>query len=188
MREGLLFSLALVLLPVCMAPGALRADDPTLAIRFSGGASSDYPVTDIARLTFEDDSLAVVTATETDTYELGSILRLEFCWPHMAGIDPSGWLPSGDELSYLRQNRPNPFSPATRIAFAVPREGRVELRIYSVEGKLVRTLMSGECPAGSHSAGWDGRDDLGRRVTSGVYFCRLSAPGVSETRKMILVD
>ena len=57
-----------------------------------------------------------------------------------------------------------------------------------LRGKLVRTLMSQECPAGSHSVDWNGRDDLGRRVASGVYFCRLSAPGVSETRKMILVD
>jgi hypothetical protein len=188
MRTSALFLLASTLIIVCIAPKSLQADDPTLAIRLSGGSSSNYAVADIARLTFADDSLAVITGTGTDNYELETILLMEFCWPSMAGIDPSAWLPGSNEVSYLRQNRPNPFSPSTLIAFEVPRRGRVDLRIYSVEGRLVRSLVGRECPAGKHTTRWDGRDDLGRPVTSGVYFCKLRGPGITETRKMILVD
>jgi hypothetical protein len=88
----------------------------------------------------------------------------------------------------LYQNEPNPFNPTTRIRYDVPESGgAVQLRIYGVDGRLVRTLVDGIEPAGQRSITWDGRDYDGARVATGVYFYRLDAPGFRETRKMVVV-
>jgi flagellar hook assembly protein FlgD len=86
------------------------------------------------------------------------------------------------------QNTPNPFNPTTAIRFVVPEGGaRVALRVYDVEGRLVRTLVDGHRPAGSQAAVWDGASDSGVASASGVYFYRLEAPGFTQTRKMVLL-
>jgi len=83
---------------------------------------------------------------------------------------------------------PNPFNPSTKIAYAIPAGGgRVDLKIFDLSGRLVRTLVSGEMPAGNHTAVWTGLNDAGRRVASGTYFYRLQAPDFDDTRKMVLV-
>lgn len=88
----------------------------------------------------------------------------------------------------LYQNVPNPFSPTTVILFDVPeRGGKVELRIYDVAGRLVRTLVDEVKTPGAKRATWDGRNDHGDPVSTGVYFYRMKAPGFNETRKMILL-
>ncbi|MBN2564611.1 MAG: nuclear transport factor 2 family protein [Candidatus Eisenbacteria bacterium] len=88
----------------------------------------------------------------------------------------------------LRQNVPNPFNPTTTIAFEVPDGGaRVSLEVYDVSGRLVRTLVDGHEPAGTRTVTWDGRDDEGQPVASGIYFSRMTAPEFSETTKMILM-
>ena len=88
----------------------------------------------------------------------------------------------------LGGNYPNPFNPVTRIAFDVPSPGAVvELRIYDVSGRLVRTLVDGEVPPGRHSAEWDGTDRSGAAVASGVYFYRFDAPGFGDSGRMVLL-
>jgi hypothetical protein len=88
---------------------------------------------------------------------------------------------------HLFQNQPNPFSPETRIAFDLPKSGPVELVIYSVNGRLIRRLVKDTREAGRHTASWDGRDDAGEKVGSGIYFYQLIATGVDESRRMILL-
>ncbi|MBU1073781.1 hypothetical protein KKG45_11085, partial [bacterium] len=89
---------------------------------------------------------------------------------------------------FLEQNHPNPFNPRTRIAYTVPDGGgAVVLRLFDLAGRLVRTLVAGDMPAGRHEAVWDGTDETGRKVASGNYFYRLAAPGVEETRQLVLV-
>jgi hypothetical protein len=95
--------------------------------------------------------------------------------------------PKAPEASYLSQNYPNPFNPATRIAFGLSAPGQMSLRIYDVSGRLVRTLMNDERPAGRHEELWDGRDSSGRTVASGIYFCRLKSGNFESTRRMILL-
>jgi flagellar hook assembly protein FlgD len=68
----------------------------------------------------------------------------------------------------LEQNRPNPFNPQTSIRFYLPAPGTVELSIYDVRGALVRRLARGEFDAGAHALAWNGTDDAGRPVASGV--------------------
>jgi hypothetical protein len=89
----------------------------------------------------------------------------------------------------LHQNIPNPFNPSTTIAFDVPAGGgHVRLEIFDVRGRLVARLVDGPQSAGHKLVRWDGMDRRGRRASSGVYFCRVTAPGFDETRKMTLVE
>jgi hypothetical protein len=87
----------------------------------------------------------------------------------------------------LSQNYPNPFNPQTSIAFSIKSSGRVDVGIYDVSGRLVRTLANEVRAAGAYELTWDGRDTSGQAVASGVYFYRLVAPGFTQTRKMVLL-
>jgi hypothetical protein len=87
----------------------------------------------------------------------------------------------------LAQNVPNPFNATTRIFFTLPRGGETTLRIYDVRGRVVRTLLNGPRSAGPQSIDWNGRNDNGANVASGVYFYRLHAEGQLFQRKMTLL-
>lgn len=80
--------------------------------------------------------------------------------------------------------RPNPFVSSTDLRFTIERPGRVELSLFDVSGRRVRTLVSGEVEAGEHVATWDGRDDRGRPMPAGTYFSRLTGIDASGTRKI----
>jgi len=87
----------------------------------------------------------------------------------------------------LAQNHPNPFNPVTTVQYAVPRESHVSLTVYNILGQQVRCLVDGTQSAGFHEATWDGRDDGGRDVASGIYFCRMNAEDFSGVKRMILL-
>ena len=91
----------------------------------------------------------------------------------------------------LYPNVPNPFNPETVIRFALARESRVRLEVFDVVGQRVRTLVAERLPAGAHQVLWDGRGEIGERVSSGVYFCRLQARyeagEFSQVRRMLLL-
>jgi len=88
----------------------------------------------------------------------------------------------------LEQNFPNPFTPATQIAFELPAEGRtaVALRVFNLRGQLVTTLFEGWLPAGRHIVTWNGHDLFGRPVAAGIYFYQLISGARVETRHMLL--
>ena len=87
----------------------------------------------------------------------------------------------------LAPNTPNPFNPVTTIHFELDRPGTATLRIYSVSGALVRTLVDRAMPAGRYRAQWDGRDSAGRPAASGIYIYRLGEAGRTLSRKMSLL-
>ena len=87
----------------------------------------------------------------------------------------------------LEQNHPNPFNPETMIGFSVRGRGDVELAIYNLAGQRARTLLSAVLEAGKHSVRWDGRDDDGRKLASGVYVYRLRAGEQVGTRRLLLL-
>jgi hypothetical protein len=87
----------------------------------------------------------------------------------------------------LSQNYPNPFNPETAIHFSIPKNGHASLTVYNALGQKIRTLLDAEAKTGSHEVLWNGRDDLGRSVPSGVYIYRLKTPESAATRKMILI-
>jgi len=87
----------------------------------------------------------------------------------------------------LRQNHPNPFNPATVIPFTLTKRQNVSLVVYDAGGRRVATLVNGTVDAGLSEYVWEGVNDRGDPVASGVYFCRLVAEGVEQARKMVLV-
>lgn len=87
----------------------------------------------------------------------------------------------------LFQNYPNPFNEQTVIRFQLPKTANVKIEIYNLLGQKIRTLLSEQKTAGVHTKKWDGKDDLGRNIVSGVYFCRLSINQFQEIEKLVLV-
>ncbi|MBK9303521.1 MAG: T9SS type A sorting domain-containing protein [bacterium] len=88
---------------------------------------------------------------------------------------------------FLSPGQPNPARGGATMAFGLPRAGTATLRVFDLAGRLVRTLVAGDRPAGPGAAAWDGRDEGGRDAPAGVYFCRLESAAGSVTRKLVLV-
>ena len=120
--------------------------------------------------------------------QLGLTESEEFALSKIIDIIPAvAELPRSFSLS---QNFPNPFNPSTSISFSVPESaGRVGvfLKVFDLRGALVRTLVEGERGPGSYTMFWDGRNEQGKMLSSGVYFYRLQAGEFSSTRKMVLL-
>ena len=87
----------------------------------------------------------------------------------------------------LAPARPNPATGSTTLRFALPAAGAVELEVFDLQGKRVRSLARGTFAAGEHAATWDGRDDGGRLTPGGTYFVRLRAGGAEHVRKLVMV-
>ena len=87
----------------------------------------------------------------------------------------------------LYPNYPNPFNPSTTIAFANSQTAPVKLEIFNLKGQRVKTLVDDTLPAGNHRVTWNGKDDAGRSVSSGVYMYRLTGPDYRKTLKMMLL-
>ena len=87
----------------------------------------------------------------------------------------------------LEQNYPNPFNPTTTIRIALPEAGNVTLEIYNMLGQKVRTLISGSMEAGYHQIQWDGANDVGQKVASGIYLYRIQAGEFRLIKRMILM-
>jgi hypothetical protein len=87
----------------------------------------------------------------------------------------------------LEQNYPNPFNPVTRIQYNLPVQSDVRLEIYNAIGTQVATLVNERQSAGAYILTWNGKDDDGNQMSSGIYFYRLSAEGFTQTRRMMLM-
>jgi uncharacterized protein (AIM24 family) len=85
------------------------------------------------------------------------------------------------------QGYPNPFNPATTIAYSLPKTGFVSLGVYDVQGRLLKTLVNETRTMGEHAVTWNGQDASGTTVASGVYFVRLEFGGQVRTRKIVLL-
>jgi len=96
-----------------------------------------------------------------------------------------GILPTASALDVLS---PNPTRAQTAIRFALPNATHVELKVYSGDGRLVRTIVAGQVGAGYHCTEWDGRDAQGRNVEPGVYYVWLVTPEFQATRKLTLIE
>ncbi|MCX5752052.1 MAG: T9SS type A sorting domain-containing protein, partial [Candidatus Krumholzibacteria bacterium] len=82
---------------------------------------------------------------------------------------------------------PNPFNPTTTIDYAISRDSHVNLSVYSIDGRLIRTLVNEYQKGNRHNVQWDGKDDRGTAVASGIYFCRIKTERLNETMKLVLV-
>lgn len=126
-------------------------------------------------------------------------------WIEQAEIEDDGSIAFQQGIAYLKSlltllipeetallpNYPNPFNPETWIPYQLSEPAEVTLRIYAINGKLVRSLALGQMPAGiyqsrSRAAYWNGKNNVGESVASGIYFYTLTADNFSATRKMII--
>jgi len=87
----------------------------------------------------------------------------------------------------LNQNYPNPFNPTTVISYQIAALSKVQIKVYDILGKEIATLVNGQKPAGNYQISWDGTDNFGNKVTSGVYFYRINTDNFVQTKKMILM-
>jgi hypothetical protein len=87
----------------------------------------------------------------------------------------------------LKQNYPNPFNPTTEIRFDVPENGYVLLSVHNMLGQKVKTLKSEELQAGYHIVNWDGTNDLGSQMSSGMYFYSIQTSEFKATKKMLFL-
>ncbi len=87
----------------------------------------------------------------------------------------------------LHQNYPNPFNPVTTIQFDLPKPGRAAIKIYNVLGQDVKTLFDDLKTAGYHSIKWDGTNEFGNRVASGMYIYRVASEFGIKSRKMVII-
>jgi len=111
----------------------------------------------------------------------------DFTFVPADGPTPVSDPPYATPAAHLAPAQPNPFNPQTTLRYALAEPGRVELAIWDLAGRRVRTLVAGDRPAGEHAVVWNGRDDAGQALPSGVYLCQLRAGSTVEARRLTLV-
>jgi len=96
------------------------------------------------------------------------------------------WPSQGPFATRLYAPQPNPFRAALTVRYSLATEGRVELRVHDLTGRVVRTLADGVMRPGRYNVSWNGTDDRGRELARGVYFCRFTAGDYRLTEKLVL--
>jgi hypothetical protein len=110
-----------------------------------------------------------------------------------AGFWGRYWIPTGtDEIPILysimlHQNFPNPFNPVTTIEYSLAHSGPVEIAIFDVTGRRIAMLVNEDSAAGKYRSTWNGKNENGQHVASGIYFCRMVADSKTIVKKMILL-
>jgi hypothetical protein len=135
----------------------------------------------------------LVTASITDTTQLvrnapPGQFTTEVEWVVTIEESVTGSETPRPQAAILRQNYPNPFNPVTTISYVLPSGGNVLLQVFDVRGREIKRLVDGYVEAGEWSVVWDGSNERGDSVASGVYFLRLRAAGASSVRKTILLQ
>jgi hypothetical protein len=174
---------------------ALGSGIDTAQLKFSADGGANWEVA--ANLTELDFSAGYVNWTVPAVPTSSAMLRV--CIRDLAGNEGSAesepftidsTVAVGDgipERSELAGNYPNPFNPRTTIQYSLARDSWVRLDIFDSRGRSVRLLVDQKEEAGERRVVWDGLDEVGRQVPSGVYFYRLQAGQLDETRRMVLV-
>jgi len=183
------------------------ATPPCFAVGMSGGPLTGSDVITLATLQFNQSDPGVQTNFYIHPAEIPSIPDVPV---YVHGADPGTLLPLGwssgaaelpvakvnpplsDETAPARATRllanyPNPFNPSTSIAFELAKNSQVSLAVYDLSGRQIRSLVDGHLPPGDYRREWDGLDDRGRSVSSGVYCYQLVAEEYRATRRMVLL-
>jgi hypothetical protein len=170
-------------------------------LRLTWSVAGDEKEWDLYRRTGDGEYVLAAEGLRGDgsgtiTWTDGSIeegLSYEYRLESAGGLDvvETGAIEIPVSSARLYQNHPNPFNPATTIAFTIPGNSGVKrnalLNVYDVRGALVKTLVNGPVAGGRHEVTWDGNNNRGVGVSSGVYFARFATGGVKAVKKMILI-
>ncbi len=192
--------------PVTTSPNALPA---TIGLSYNGYGSEDaahpssdaYIVfgtasepSDAGVLVFDDPSsggegqivfFAFAYSDVSDEAVAGDLLEnaVTYLYDETAGLEGKA---VGTSVVSLDRVRPNPFLAGTMVSFAVTEAQEIDLAIYDVQGRLIRTLLEGAVESGAHVIPWNGRDAGGSRLAPGIYFLRLSTPVATRVRKVVI--
>ncbi|MFH1337013.1 MAG: T9SS type A sorting domain-containing protein, partial [Candidatus Zixiibacteriota bacterium] len=167
-------------------------DDPDSVITWThwGEVELSVDITDrVATITAPDpdwDGLETIWFKACDPAGLCDSNQASFT-VLVSGVTDEDSSLSGPFVFLLNQNHPNPFNLQTNITYSVSTPGRVNLTIYDLLGRRVRTLADENQTPGEKSLDWDGKDDKGNTIASGIYFYRLEAGQLSNTKKMLLL-
>jgi len=177
------------------------ADAPT--VHFDGADTRDWRVSLMARDPLQPTLVVEVPldATRTGTLHFAAAAGYQEVVVSVANVHPSanGAYEYAVELGttaapalaaampFVRAH-PNPFNPQTELRFVLPAAGRARLRLYTPDGRLVRTLVDADLPAGEHRRAWAGRDDAERPLPSGTYLVQLETAGRTAVEKVMLVQ
>jgi len=177
--------------PEPSSPSVVAPIEPAVGFLFYAGAPSQFggirwydPDTG-ARLVYLTFGLESIRGPYEDT--AGQLLRRCVDWllnPTAVSVARGKQVPT---RLVLHPNYPNPFNPGTTIRFDLPKSGRVRLWVYNLLGQRVRVLREGVLSAGSHVVRWDGRDDSGRDLPTGIYFVELRAEGKVLRQKAVKI-
>lgn len=130
-------------------------------VRLKGGATTSFPVQDLRKITFSN-----ITAVGSDEAKKFLTVIKTF---------------------NLLQNYPNPFNPNTTIRYEIPKSGNVDIRIFNINGQLVKTVENGFQATGTHTVVWDGRSNSGQSAASGVYICQVEFENSILAKKMLFL-
>ncbi len=159
-------------------------------IKFDDGNQITYTLPEIEQIKFSptaDSSLLFcIYFDHSDSLcvNLEAIKEITFSEIEDVSIEDAAKLSTLLSISSLK-NYPNPFNPTTTIVFNTAIQGKVKVEIFNSRGQLVSVLMNKQLSVGDHSLIWNGTDDRGREVASGVYFYRVSVNEDAETAKML---
>ena len=154
-------------------------DDGRYTFRYQANGSSG-PAEDVT-IVFTAPGYEPNVLEVSLTYGTTTCIDVELMVDQTTGTEET---PSKTELF---ANHPNPFNPSTMIRYSLGAAGHVQLVVFDTAGRRVRSLVNATESAGGHAVTFDGRDDQGGVLASGVYFYRLEAGGVAQTRKMVLL-
>jgi hypothetical protein len=131
--------------------------------------------------------------TQQFCFQVDGLVKTDYYWDDTKGVTyncvtPPAKLTASIPAEFgISQNYPNPFNPVTQFSIDLPYETHVSLAIYNVAGQKVRTLVDQTLPAGSRTITWDGIDDSGEAVSTGIYFYRLKTESFDQTMTMVLM-
>ena len=177
-EPGDLFSGPLVLGPFVREDRSV-VDVTTASL--SGGVSRESGEVGLLRFRVLDPERSEVRIVSFQTADDDWVVDTQVTYENSVGMTA---VPG---LTRLVGNVPNPFNPTTTISFDLSERAPVRLEVFSVSGRLVRTLASGVQDAGTHDVVWDGRGDDGTSASSGVYFYRLQSGKTTESKRMTLI-
>jgi hypothetical protein len=133
----------------------------------------------------DDDAMGVPDCS-SDTF-IGDWIRCVLSWTSSIHVGERSSAPA-PLRTLLHQAFPNPTNPAATIRFSVGTAGMVTLKVFDVSGRIIRTLKDGRMDAGDYSVSWDGKNERGERVASGVFFYQLEAPGYKSAKKIVILQ
>jgi hypothetical protein len=186
--------------PVAVAISSFEAKAKDGVVSLHGTFSSDLGVQAVNVYRGEGNASFIRVATVTDVsggtfdYSDGSVEAGRAYRYQIGVMDGDGEFMSAIQkvqiaplVSGIDQNHPNPFNPQTTIHYTLATPGRVTLTVYDATGRLVRTLLDENQPAGARDVTWNGQDDRDHAVASGVYFYKMTAGKFTETKRMVLL-